>query len=90
MTSYHIPLADGTYHLNLMFAENYYTKRGTRVFTVKAEGATILSNFDIFAKVGKNHADIESFVVKVTGNRLDLGFSATKDLAKISAIEILP
>lgn len=90
MSAYHIPIANGTYHLHLIFAETIYSKKGQRVFNVSVQGATVLRNFDIFAKVGHNAADVESFTAKVTGNSLDLGFTAVKDLPKISAIEILP
>ncbi len=88
MSGYHIPIANGTYHLNLYFSENYWTKKGARVFSVTAEGVKILNNLDIFAKVGKNKALVEKFTVKVTDNSLDLGFTATKDRAKIGGIEI--
>jgi hypothetical protein len=88
MTGYHVPIANGTYHLNLYFSENYWTKKGARVFSVTAEGVKIINNLDIFAKVGKGKALIDKFTVKVTDNSLDLGFTATKDHAKIGGIEI--
>ena len=90
MSGYHIPIANGTYHLNLYFSENHVTKKGARIFSVTAEGKKILSNLDIFAKVGKNHALVEKFTVKVADNSLDLGFTSTKDLAAIGGIELLP
>ncbi|HEX4016386.1 MAG TPA: DUF5005 domain-containing protein [Frankiaceae bacterium] len=88
MSGYHVPIANGTYHLSLYFSENYWTKKGQRVFSVTAEGVKIINNLDIFAAVGKNRALIKKFTVKVKDNSLDLGFTATKDRAKIGGIEI--
>ncbi len=90
MSGYHIPLANGTYHLNLYFSENFYAKKGARIFSVTAEGKKIINNLDIFARVGKNRALVTKFTVKVTGSSLDLGFTSTRDLAKIGGIEVLP
>jgi Malectin domain/CARDB/Domain of unknown function (DUF5005) len=88
MSGYHIPIANGTHHLNLYFSENYWTKKGARVFSVTAEGVKIINNLDIFAKVGKNRALVLSFNVTVKDDSLDLGFTAAKDHAKIGGIEI--
>ncbi len=88
MSGYHIPIANGTYHLNLYLSENYWTKKGARVFSVTAEGVKIISNLDIFAAAGKNRALVKKFTVTVRDNSLDLGFTATRDHAKIGGIEI--
>ena len=88
MSGYHIPIANGTYHLNLYFSENYWTRKGARVFSVTAEGVKIISNLDIFAAAGKNRALVKKFTVTVKDDSLDLGFTATRDHAKIGGIEI--
>jgi len=58
---YTFPVANGSYHANLYFAELYSGDAfvGGRVFNVKVEGTTVLQNFDIFAAVGANTALIK-------------------------------
>ncbi|HEX4429266.1 MAG TPA: DUF5005 domain-containing protein [Frankiaceae bacterium] len=88
MSGYHVPIANGTYHLSLYFSEDYWTKKGARVFSVTAEGVKIVNNLDIFARVGKNKALVLKYTVTVKDNSLDLGFTASKDRAKVGGIEI--
>ena len=73
---YAIPVANGTYVIDLSFAEFYWTQDGGRVFDVTAEGATVLDNFDIHAAAGaKNTAfTAPSITVEVTDGTLNLGF----------------
>jgi Malectin domain len=88
--SYAIPLVNGAYTLKLHFAEIYWTAPGKRVFSVSAEGNTIITNFDIYAAAGEaNKAIIKTIEVTVTDGVLNLGFTASVDNAKISAIELL-
>ncbi len=51
--------ANATYNLRLHFAETYFTASNQRVFNVLVNGNTFLSNFDIVALAGPNHALIE-------------------------------
>jgi len=92
MSDYNIPLANGTYTLNLYFSETIASlcTAGARVFSVSANNATILSNYDIFAKAGCNAADKESSTVTVTNGNLDIHFTAGTQNPKIDAIEVLP
>jgi trimeric autotransporter adhesin len=61
--TYTIPgLTAGTqYSVLLHFAETYFTTAGSRVFNVAINGTSVLSNFDIYANVGKNAALLETF-----------------------------
>ena len=61
--TYTIPgLTAGTQHTVLLhFADTYFTAAGDRVFNVAINGTSVLSNFDIYAKVGINAALVESF-----------------------------
>ncbi|MBV8514098.1 MAG: hypothetical protein JO260_02245, partial [Acidobacteria bacterium] len=65
---YTFPVANGSYHANLYFAELYSGDAfvGGRVFNVKVEGTTVLQNFDIFATVGANTALIKGVDFAVT------------------------
>lgn len=91
---YTFPVSNGTYHVNLYFAElassNYNI--GGRVFNVLTEGNPFLKNFDIFAAVGAGTALIKGTDVTVTNGAVNLEFDTVPghDKAKILAIEVLP
>jgi len=50
--SYKIPVPAGRYTVLLKFTENFAAAVGARVFDVSINGASVLSNFDIFAAGG--------------------------------------
>jgi hypothetical protein len=87
--TYSIPLASGTYTVNLYFAELYWTSAGKRVFDVTAEGQLIIDNLDIWAQVGANNALTRTTQLSVTDGTLNLSFINGVDNAKLSAIEIV-
>jgi hypothetical protein len=82
--------AAGTYNVTLKFAENYYSGADLRSFGVTAEGRSVVSALDIFARVGKDAAYDVTVPVSVTDGTLNLGFAATRDNAKLSAVSIAP
>ena len=91
---YNFPVSNGTYHLNLYFAElnhDDYSK-GARLFNVLVQGSTYLSNFDIFGTVGSGAALIRGEDITVSNGAVALEFDTVPghDRAKIIAIEILP
>ncbi|WP_168581721.1 malectin domain-containing carbohydrate-binding protein [Gephyromycinifex aptenodytis] len=88
MNSWSKQMENGTYRVTLKMRESWWTKAGDRVFSVSAEGQPKLSNIDIFAAVGKGAAYDRTFDVTVKDGRLDLGFTATKDSAALSALEV--
>lgn len=95
LSNYGILLANGTYTINLHFAETYpgITAAGQRVFSVTAEGASPAgwSNIDLFAETGgRNIALVKSATVRVTDNMLNLVFAATADNPLVNAIELIP
>lgn len=87
--SYSIPLTNGSYTVILHFAETYFTSNNSRKFNVAIEGQTVLSNYDIHAKVGANTATTEQFNVNLTDGTLNINFTTVTNNAKVSAIEIL-
>ena len=87
--SYAIPLVNGKYQVTLKFNEFYWSAPGQRIFDVWLEGTQVLTNFDIFASVGKNRPYDVSFPVSVTDGQLDIDFRATVDYAKVSAITVM-
>jgi pectate lyase len=83
-------LPAATYRVVLHFAETEYSASGKRVFDVTAEGSTILSGLDVFARVGGYRALTTSFDVPVTDGVLDLGFLGRVDRSTVSGIEVVP
>ena len=61
---------------------------GDRVFDVSLEGVVVKNDYDIFEDVGALFATQEEFEVNLVDGMLNIGFSASVDNAKISAIEI--
>jgi len=88
--SYQIPVTNGTYLVNLNFAELYWTAAGKRVFNVNLEGQPFLQNFDIWSQAGgQNKALTKSNQVTVTDGVLNIDFTATIDNPEITSIELL-
>ncbi|MDO5629208.1 MAG: malectin domain-containing carbohydrate-binding protein, partial [Mobilicoccus sp.] len=87
-SSWSAPVSNGTYRVTLKMREQWWDNPGQRVFSVKAEGNTVLSDIDIVKAVGKNTAYDRTFEVAVNDGRLNLEFPATKDSALVSAMEI--
>lgn len=91
--TYTIPLANGSYTLNLYFSEIYGPAATVRVFNVKANGTALLTNFNIASDAGGAFkADVKSFPVTVTNGNLIIEFdhvAGTPENPAISAIEVL-
>jgi hypothetical protein len=98
---YDIPLKMGVYELRLHFAETVYglesgagDGEGSRIMTVRANGKTLLSRFDIVADAGASRtADVKVFtdIQPAKDGSLHLEFSGEEGKqAILSAIEILP
>ena len=68
VTKYNVPLADGTYHVTLVFADNQSTAVGQRVFDILGNGVTYGAKFDPFKSAGAaNKATTFSFDITTTG-----------------------
>lgn len=91
-SGYHLVVPNGTYRVRLHFAEvsACCTAVGHRVFSVAAEGSSLLSSFDILAEVARNTALVKEATVAVTDGVLDVTFSPIVQYPKLSAIEVLP
>ncbi len=93
--NYSVPVTNGTYELNLHFAEIYFGATnggaggaGKRVFNISIEGEPVLSNFDLNAEEAPMTAIIKTFTTEVTDEVLNMTFSASVNQPKVSAIEI--
>ena len=96
--SYAIPVAAGSYTVNLYFAETYWGPEnegvngvGQRVFDVYCNGAALLRNFDIFKEAGANRALIKKFHgLRPNGQgKLKLEFVPVANYGSVFAIEVL-
>jgi len=73
---YMLDLENGSYVVDLLFAENYYTEAGHRIFDVAMEGGIVLDDFDIVAQAGAiNTALIKTIPVEVTDGQLNITFT---------------
>jgi parallel beta-helix repeat protein len=88
MTDWSTAVPTGTYRVTMDFAETAFSTAGARVFSVTSAGIPLVTNLDLYAKVGMNQAYLFTKDLKVTGGTLDLKFSATADKAVVSAISV--
>ena len=89
--SYAIPVANGTYAVDLGFAELYWNAANIRLFSVTGESQSLLTNYDVWTDAGgQNIAIIKTFNITVTDGILNLGFVASKDNAKVDFIRVSP
>lgn len=87
---YSFPVAAGSYHVNLYFAETFSgtEKVGGRVFNVKMQGNLVFQNLDVYAAVGANTALVKSTDILVTDGTATIEFDSVVNNAKVNAIEI--
>ena len=86
---YTFQVANGSYTVNLKFAELWMNAPGQRLMNIAINGQTVQSNFDIFAAAGaKNKAIDKSYTVNVTGGSIAIQMTSTVDNPTVSAIEI--
>jgi hypothetical protein len=89
--SYGIAVANGSYEVNLGFAELYWNAANSRIFSVTGEGQSLLSNYDLWSDAGgQNKAVVKKYTVNVTDGVLNLNFSASKDQAKVDFLQVTP
>ncbi len=94
MDGYRFDVPNGIYQVTLEFAEIYFNASGQRIFDIAIENQQKIDNLDIYARVGKDAAlnmaiGIQSTAqILVSDGHLDISFTASKDNAKISAIEV--
>src|SRR6185503_9222878 len=88
---YQFTVVNGSYNVNLKFAELYFTSPGQRVFNVTLNGQPALTNFDVVAAAGGGLKAVDrSFAVNVTGGLITLQWSAVTSAPTVNAIEITP
>lgn len=89
LSAYHLPATNGSCQVTLKFCEPHYAEAGKRVFDVKLQGLTVITNLDIFARVGRNKAlDFTFSEVVVTNGWIDIDFVPQVEFPSIAAIEV--
>ena len=88
--SYNIPLANGSYDVELHFAEVYFTEPSKRLMDINIEGQKVLAGYDIFAKAGgKNVAKVETLQnISITDSTLNIQFVGTTNNGSVVAIRV--
>jgi hypothetical protein len=92
--TYTFPVENGTYHVNMYFAEldtgDDYV--GGRVFDVKMQNTLVWQNEDIFATVGAATAWIRTHEITVSNGAVQIEMQTVPghDRAKVTAIEVTP
>jgi len=82
--------AGSSHNVRLHFCETYFTASGKRTFNVSVNGATVLTDFDIFAAAGgQNIADIQQFTENANSSgQYVIVFTEVINQSLISGIEI--
>jgi hypothetical protein len=89
LSAYHLPASNGTCMVTLKFCEPHYDAAGIRVFDVKLQGQTVLTNLDVFARVGKNRAlDYTYTNIVVTNGWVNIDFVPRVEFPCIAAIVV--
>jgi hypothetical protein len=89
MDAYVFPVKNGTYAMRLHFNEGFLKATGQRIFTVTAEGGTVVDGMDVLKTAGgRNRALSREFEVRVNDGELRLEFSATEDNPMVCGIEV--
>lgn len=89
LDGYTLKIPDGTYAVTLQFNEPAYAAAGKRVFGATIQGRQVLTNLDIFARVGQNQAlDLSYPNMAVTNGTLNIGFTREIEFPCIAGIVI--
>ena len=91
MSGYDLPMSEGQYDVTLHMMEPWATGTGQRVFDVALEGDVVLDNLDLYrAAGGRLRAHDRTFRVDVTGQNLNIDFTASVNRPIVSSISVVP
>ncbi len=89
LIKYHTRLENGNYSVLFRFSENKHETAGARVFDIYVEDKKVITNLDVFDRVGKNSAlDIKIENIEVADRELNIHFRALTGEVLINALEI--
>lgn len=87
---YQFDVPNGSYEVELHFAELYRSGVGARKFEVVIEGQTVLHDYDVLAKAGGKYlARVETFLTTVRDGQLNVDFvRGSADYPMINALRV--
>jgi beta-galactosidase len=89
--SYRVPVPNGRYRITAHFLEPEATSSGERVFDVRANGVTVLKDFDVFAAAGGRLKAVDrTFEAPTSNGMIVLDFLPRNGKAVVSALSITP
>ena len=89
LDGYSLFVPDGTYTVTLQFTEPAYAAVGKRVFGAAIQGCQVITNLDIFARVGQNKALDFSFPdIVVTNGTLRIAFTPEVEYPCIAGVVV--
>ena len=80
---------DQDYTVRLYFAEWEHGAAERRVLSVRLNGKLVLSNYDLFAEVGRSVIDVKSFSGITARDRLRIELEAMKGETCLSGVELI-
>jgi hypothetical protein len=87
LSEYNLPLSNGLYTVTLKFCEPHYDAPGKRVFDVSVQGQQVITNLDIFERVGKNRAlDFTFEEIPVTNGWIRIQFTPRVEFPSIAGL----
>jgi len=87
---YGFNVPNGSYTVNLKFAEISLGGAGQRLFNVAINGSAVLTNFDVYAAAGGMTAIDKSFPVTVTNGQISIQFTTgSANWPLVNGIEIV-
>jgi len=88
--TYAIPVdRDGLYRVRLYFADLESVGEGSRVFSIAAEGETLVDDLDVYAEAGPMTALVKQIDLQIDDGELNLLFNASAGSPIVAGIEIL-
>jgi hypothetical protein len=87
--AYAFDVANGTYRVELKFAELYYNGLGYRKFNVTIEGTAALTNFDVWVAAGGKFKAVDRvFLVDVLDGQLRVDLTPVNNASVLTAIRV--
>lgn len=89
LQGYRFDVPNGEYRITLSFAEPSRLKKGDRVFSIIANGKTVVNEMDLTAEYGFATTATKTFIVRAVNNEgVQLQFAAQKGNAILNGIQV--
>ncbi|MGJ8726573.1 MAG: malectin domain-containing carbohydrate-binding protein [Roseibacillus sp.] len=88
-TGYSVPVPNGSYLVQLQFAETFWETSGARVFDVSVEGALVIDDLDLVEEGGKWVAYTNSATISVSDGILNIDVAASANNPLMNGIVVV-